>query len=228
MKRDKRGIHQGTAADPGVPVRMVMRSKRAEVQVHLFDVVYGNAESVEDGMIQHLSRAEEEMMGILPNDEVSSSFGDASDFGQMDLPTENTEGNDGGNEEILELVTEGRMRRVVDPEMGYETIILSYTESELTGMEGSESSIIFRTDDPGLIHMVRTGSVSTALTFRAHCRAICTYNTPLMPFQVGIHGLTVDNRLLVEGRLTLEYIIEIRGAQAERCRMEMTITSDFS
>ena len=214
MKKENRQEPSLVTDNTGTPVRIAMRSSRSETQAHLFDAVYGDEESAgyPDGdELLHLSRADEELMGIMTDDGEEEA-----NSGKQDSSSEH-------GEELLELISEGRMQRLIDPETGAETVTLSYPESELTGMQGSQSSIIFRTDDPGLIHMVRTGTVSTALTFRAHCRAICTYDTPYMPFQVGIHSLRVDNSLLETGRLTLEYIIEIRGAQAERCRMEMTV-----
>lgn len=217
MKKEDSQKQFDVTEDIGTPVRIAMRSSRSETQAHLFDAVYGNEESsgYPDGSeLTHLSSADEELMGILPDDE------------EEETNSEKQNASPEQGEELLELITEGRMQRLIDPETGAETVTLSYPESELTGMQGSQSSIIFRTDDPGLIHMVRTGTVSTALTFRAHCRAICMYDTPYMPFQVGIHSLLVDNSLLETGRLTLEYIIEIRGAQAERCRMEMTVAPE--
>ena len=153
------------------------------------------------------------MMGILSEDDEAAASEEAENAA------------DGDSEENMEFITEGLLTCQLDPDSGVKTYTITYAESELTGMEGSQSSILFRTDDPGLVHMVRTGTVSTALTFRAHCRALCTYNTPYYPLQLGIHSLLVDNRLQEEGRLTLEYIIEIRGAQAERCRMDMQVTA---
>ena len=47
-----------------------------------------------------------------------------------------------------------------------------------------------------------------------------------MPFSIGIHALTVDNRLDTEGILKLDYIIEIKGARAERCEMVMKVQED--
>ena len=103
-----------------------------------------------------------------------------------------------------------------------------YDETELTGMAGARSTVTYRTADRGLVSMIRSGPVSTAMTFKAHHRAICTYETPYMPFSIGIHALTVDNRLDTEGTLKLDYIIEIKGARAERCEMEMKIQEDLN
>jgi uncharacterized beta-barrel protein YwiB (DUF1934 family) len=94
-------------------------------------------------------------------------------------------------------------------------------------MAGARSTVTYRTCDRGVVSMIRSGLVSTAMTFKAHHRAICTYETPYMPFSIGIHALTVDNRLDTEGILKLDYIIEIKGARAERCEMEMKIQEDI-
>ena len=128
-------------------------------------------------------------------------------------PQDNDEGP-----QSMEFFSDARLRLTDD------MFSLSYEESELTGMEGAHSTVTYRTVDRGLVSMLRTGMVSTAMTFKAYHRAICTYETPYMPFSIGIHALTVDNRLDTEGILKLDYIIEIRGAQAERCKMTMKVT----
>ena len=214
MKHEKKRNANDKAA--GTPVRITMKSSRRETQARLFEAIFGDGDGsgyLGGGDLTRLSPAEELMMGILPEDDEAAASEEAENAA------------DGDSEENTEFITEGLLTYQLDPDSGVKTYTITYAESELTGMEGSQSSILFRTDDPGLVHMVRTGTVSTALTFRAHCRALCTYNTPYYPFQVGIHSLLVDNRLQEEGRLTLEYIIEIRGAQAERCRMDMQVTA---
>jgi uncharacterized beta-barrel protein YwiB (DUF1934 family) len=104
---------------------------------------------------------------------------------------------------------------------------LTYEESELTGMEGSESQLSFRLAERGLLTMLRTGSVTTALVFEQGKRHMCVYQTPYMPFEVCVHTLRVDNRLAMDGRiggsLDLDYVVELRGAQAERCQMHVEI-----
>ena len=214
MKHEKKRNANDKAA--GTPVRITMKSSRRETQARLFEAIFGDGDGsgyLGGGDLTRLSPAEELMMGILSEDDEAAASEEAENAA------------DGDSEENMEFITEGLLTCQLDSDSGVKTYTITYAESELTGMEGSQSSILFRTDDPGLVHMVRTGTVSTALTFRAHCRALCTYNTPYYPFQVGIHSLLVDNRLQEEGRLTLEYIIEIRGAQAERCRMDMQVTA---
>lgn len=205
-------------------IRISMTSERYEVAASLFDSVFGDlAESVP----QPISSAEEMLMGIFADD-----FSDAGYYVKPADPAVLRAKKTGEETEAIEkidLITEGIM--TVTPDEGFSetpsaTVAISYDETELTGMAGARSTITYRTADRGLVTMLRTGMVSTALTFKAHHRAICTYDTPYMPFSIGIHALTVDNRLDTDGVLKLDYIIEIRGARAERCEMTMTIAED--
>ena len=70
--------------------------------------------------------------------------------------------------------------------------------------------------------MIRSGSVSTSLVFEQGKRHRCVYKTPYMPFEVCVHTLKVDNKLAAEKSLYIDYIIEIRGAKAERTKLQMT------
>lgn len=209
----------------GVPVRITMKTRRYEVAASLFDAVfhqqYEPMQPEPESAPVPVSSAEELLMGIMQDDlDEDGYFVKPTD---PDVIRARNEGDESDAVEALELITEGEMTRLRDPETGEETVTVAYDESELTGMEGSRTTVIFRTDDKGLVNMIRSGEVNTALTFRAHHRAICTYETPFMPFQIGIHSLVVDNRLLEDGTLVLDYIIEIRGARAERSRMEMHV-----
>lgn len=100
---------------------------------------------------------------------------------------------------------------------------IAYEETEVTGMEGATTAVSFLTDQPGVVSMIREGAVSTVLVFEAGKRHHCVYKTPFMPFEVCVHTLKVENRLLDTGYLTLDYIIEIRGARAERTKFRMEL-----
>ncbi|MBO5938457.1 MAG: DUF1934 domain-containing protein [Clostridia bacterium] len=102
-------------------------------------------------------------------------------------------------------------------------IELSYDETEVTGMEGSRTAVSFSENASGVVSMIREGMVSTVLIFEEGKRHHCVYNTPIMPFEVCVHTLKVDNRLCEDGILLLDYIVEIRGAQAERTKFQMEI-----
>ena len=120
--------------------------------------------------------------------------------------------------ETLEMITEGLVR------VRGGRVEIVYDEGELSGMEGSQTVISYAKAEPKTVSMIRTGAVSTALVFERGVRHLCTYETPYMPFQIGVFALTVDNRLECDGVIVLDYLIEIRGAQAERCKMEITVS----
>lgn len=120
-------------------------------------------------------------------------------------------------EEAIEINTEGKLK--VDDER----VEVLYDESEITGMEGSYTSVYFEKSNAGLVCMHRTGSVSTSLVFERGKRHHCVYNTPIMPFEICVRTIKVENEILSEGRLTLDYVIEIRGAKAERTKFELSI-----
>ena len=100
---------------------------------------------------------------------------------------------------------------------------VSYEETEATGMSGSTTAISFLESDENIVTMIREGAVSTALVFEAGKRHHCLYKTPFMPFQVCVHTMKVENKLQSEKFIDLDYIVEIRGAQAERTKFRMEL-----
>ena len=132
------------------------------------------------------------------------------------------EGEEAEGPQQMEVFCDGRLR------VTNEEFSLTYEETELTGMEGTQSQLSFRFSQRGLLTMLRTGAVKTALVFEKGKRHICVYQTPYMPFEVCVHTLEVDNRLAMAGdtlggELMLDYVVEIRGARAERCRMKVAV-----
>ena len=122
-----------------------------------------------------------------------------------------------GDKDKIELITEGNFYKKGDD------YYVTYKESELTGMEGSHTQVRFERANPGLVTMMRNGSVNTILVFEAHKRHICTYQTPYMPFEICVFTKSINNSLLENGKIELDYIVEIRGAQAERTRFTIQI-----
>lgn len=102
-------------------------------------------------------------------------------------------------------------------------ISISYNETEATGMDGSVTTVTFLKNADGIVTMIREGVVSTTLVFEDGKRHHCIYNTPFMPFEVCVHTLNVNNSLQKDGTLDLDYIVEIRGAKAERTKFNMQI-----
>ena len=74
-----------------------------------------------------------------------------------------------------------------------------------------------------MITLLRSGEVRSALVFEQGVRHRCTYTTPIMPFEVGVLAKRVDNHLLSGGSLSIHYIVEIRGAEAECCHLSVSM-----
>ena len=119
--------------------------------------------------------------------------------------------------EEMEINTEGRF--CIDGDRAE----ISYEESEATGMAGSKTAVSFDMKDTGIVTMLRTGAVSTALVFEKGKRHHCVYSTPYMPFEICVHTLEVKNLIAEAGTLELDYVIEIRGAKAERNKFFMKV-----
>ena len=102
-------------------------------------------------------------------------------------------------------------------------ISISYEESEATGMVGSTTTVSFLKSAPHIVTMARSGAVSATLVFEESKRHHCIYKTPFMPFEVCVHTTKVANLMTVGSTLELDYIVEIRGAKAERTKFKMQI-----
>ena len=126
-------------------------------------------------------------------------------------------GEEPDTEESTEMMVEGRLVT------GTSRVELVYDETATSGMGGSVTTVGFDRATPGLVSMMRTGTVYSALVFEEGKRHVSVYDTPFSSFDICVRTLHVQNELLQKGRLGLEYLIEVHGAQAERCRMEITV-----
>ncbi len=181
-------------------VMIKITSKCDELSDSLFDKVIGEG-NFEDGDFDDVDYALEAALSEVAD--VDFEFDDG----------EEEEPDDG----IIEIYTEGRLRITKD------SLSITYTETEITGMEGSKTVVSFNKSNPELVSMTRTGPTNTALIFEPHKRHICNYNTPFMPFEMCVRTLSMDNRLEADGEFSIEYIIEVRGATAEHNRLFLKI-----
>ena len=143
---------------------------------------------------------------------------EASLFSENDIDVDNIPFDEDSPEpQILDINTVGRY---VDDG---ERISISYDESEATGMEDSITTITFLKNEPAIVSMIREGMVSTTLVFENEKRHHCLYKTPFMPFEICVRTIKVSNAIFGMGALSLDYVVEIRGAQAERTKFTMQI-----
>lgn len=105
--------------------------------------------------------------------------------------------------DTIELVTEGTLTG--DGE-GY---TLTYQESELTGLEGTCTTI--RVEDGGeLVTMLRTGQVNAQMVFQEGRRHLAMYNTPYGSMAIGVNTFHLTAELDDRGGdLEIDYAIEI-------------------
>lgn len=106
-------------------------------------------------------------------------------------------------------------------------VCIRYKEGEISGMEGSVTSVSFQKNDPSLISMLRDGSVKTALIFEPTVRHLCVYQTQIMPFEVCIYTRSVKNTVTEDGCLEMDYTVELRGAQAEHTQLSLRVLPFF-
>ena len=115
---------------------------------------------------------------------------------------------EGQDSDTIELVTEGRLTR---DEGGY---TLSYQESELTGLEGTLTTIQVEGEQ---VTLMRVGEVNSQMVFQEGRRHLSMYNTPYGAMAIGVN----TRHLLAEltdqgGDIEIDYAIEIDHAIAGR------------
>lgn len=113
-------------------------------------------------------------------------------------------------QDSVELVTEGRLSRQGS------TYILTYQESEVTGLDGTLTAI--HVDQGGeQVTMMRMGQYNAQMVFQEGRRHLSMYNTPYGAMAVGVN----THHLLAEvdehgGSIEIDYAIEVDHAIAGR------------
>jgi uncharacterized beta-barrel protein YwiB (DUF1934 family) len=108
-----------------------------------------------------------------------------------------------GDEEpnILELITEGKYYK---DEEGY---YVTYNESEVTGMDGTTTTI--KVSD-GIVTLMRVGSVNSQFVFQEGRKHISYYDTTYGAFTIGVFANEVNvNMDDCGGEISVDYHIEI-------------------
>ena len=120
-------------------------------------------------------------------------------------------------EDALEIFTEGRLH-VSDG-----LVRLSYVEQD-EGDAEVKTILSFLENNPKNVVMSRSGAINTTFVFDVGKRTKCVYNLPFGAMELTIFTLSVDNRLLEEGSLTLDYFIEIRGSSVEHRAVTVSLS----
>ena len=98
---------------------------------------------------------------------------------------------------------------------------ISYKEDDASGMGGSDTVIAFKKSDPCEVTLTRSGVVSTIMLFSKGRRTISVYNTDFMSFDIGVFAQRVENNILTDGTLEILYLIEVKGALAQKTELKL-------
>ncbi len=116
----------------------------------------------------------------------------------------------------VELVTSGTLKR--DGAGGY---IVSYAETELTGMEGTTTRVHI---DGGRVTLLREGNTNSQMVFEEGRRHLSMYETPYGALSIGVNTRrmrsTVDE---AGGDLEIDYAIEIDNLVAGQNLFRMNV-----
>ena len=122
------------------------------------------------------------------------------------------------NTNEIELCTEATLS--MNQKGGVE---IAYMENEDDEALKTRSRIIFNTRDTGLVAMTKEGAMKAILSFEEGKTHICTYDTPFMPIKVYVESHRVDNRLLTDGYLKLNYVINLNDTPPQHFLVEVKI-----
>ena len=115
---------------------------------------------------------------------------------------------DGTPPDVIELITEGRLAR------DGESYTLSYQESELTGLEGTLTTIQV---DGEQVTLMRVGEFNSQLVFQEGRRHLSMYNTPYGAMTIGVNTRHLLARLTDQGGdIEVDYSVEVDHALAGR------------
>ena len=108
--------------------------------------------------------------------------------------------------ENVELITEGFL------EENEKTLILEYSETEISGMDGTKNII---TINDSMITLAREGEVKTSLYFEQGKRFIGSYETELGTLSMSVFPTLVTSQHDEKsGTVDLEYELDLEGEQS--------------
>jgi len=117
----------------------------------------------------------------------------------------------------VEMFTEGLMK------IDGERVEISYEETEMSGMAGTTTRLIFDTGLLDTMTLMRSGPVKVTMVFQKGLRHVCRYDTGIIPFELVLTTSYVDNRLLTDGELYIDYTTELAGSSRAITHMKMRV-----
>ena len=117
------------------------------------------------------------------------------------ISVEGTQKLPGEEKQVVTIVTDGTMERRGDK------VLLSYKESEMTGMEGTTTTFEVERDR---VALTRTGAVESRMIFEKGKKNVSLYDMGFGALTIGVQARRLHSSLGPDGgRLEISYGIEI-------------------
>lgn len=132
-------------------------------------------------------------------------------------------------EEIMDSEAQSEIELCTEAEMTLNengSVEISYMENEDDEQLKTQAKIIFSRENPSLVIMSKEGAMSAFLSFEEGKTHICTYDTPFMPIKVYVNASLVENKLLEEGTLKLNYILNLNDCAPQHFSVEVKIKEE--
>lgn len=133
----------------------------------------------------------------------------------------------GESGEPFEMVTEGRLR------IRGNLCELSYMEDRAEGMDDVRSTLVFSKARPNILTLTRSGMMQMTLSFEEGRHHIGSYHIGALQaffsedqkgLPIASYARKVQNNLLGDGTLELDYIIEVRGMDTQRTVFSISLS----
>lgn len=121
-----------------------------------------------------------------------------------------------GEEQQMEFTTDGYY--FYEDDVG----CLSYEETEVTGLEGTRTSLFVMPDQ---VVVDREGTVTSRMVFKEGLKSAFQYATPFGSATMGINTRRITQNMgLNGGRVEIDYVVDMEHMVASRNRFEITVT----
>ncbi len=120
-----------------------------------------------------------------------------------------------GQKDTMELVTQGTLKGQPGD------FLLSYQESELTGLEGTTTTFHL---ERGQITLIREGTLDSTMVFRLGEKTYAPYNTPYGALVLGVDAQKVYTDLdEAGGNILITYLMEVEGQMVGENTFEVRV-----
>ncbi|WP_297630183.1 DUF1934 domain-containing protein [uncultured Clostridium sp.] len=119
------------------------------------------------------------------------------------------------NDELIEVLTHGKYK------LEDNIYKATYNETEISGMKGTETSLIIEED---VITLERVGSTSTKMVFKKNEVTVALYNTPYGMLELEIFTKGLEKEIDENGgKVLIEYEMRVIGQEPFKTKINLEI-----